>query len=76
MEGSRGPKRTLRGDDARRLIQDQVTAHSDGLRAALRPYQPRSAVRAWHDTIHAIEEFINIPLFVVDDEAAVRSLLS
>lgn len=66
----------LRGEDARQLILDQIEAHNGGVLGALRGYEPAAAVRAWHGTIRAIEEFINVPLFAIDDDAVVRWLLS
>lgn len=70
------PRRTLRGDDARKLIQDQIKAHNDGLLAVLGKYHAVHTVRTWHSTIRAIEEFINVPLFCIDDEDVVRWLFS
>ena len=70
------PQRTLRGDEARKSIQDQIKAHNDGLLAVLGKYQAPDTIRIWHGTIRAIEEFINVPLFGIDDENIVRWLFS
>lgn len=68
--------KTLRGQEARTLIAAQIKAHNDGLLAVLGKYQAADTVRSWHGSIRAIEEFINVPLFGVDDENLVRWLLS
>jgi hypothetical protein len=62
-----GTVRRLAGDEARVLIEKQLAAHSRGVLAALSKYRLAEAVSAWHETIRAIEEFINIPLFGTKD---------
>lgn len=71
-----GQRRTLRGDDARALILEQIKAHNNGLLTVLGRYEASDTIRNWHETIRAIEEFINVPLFGIDDENVVRGLLS
>ncbi|WP_157703834.1 hypothetical protein, partial [Salmonella enterica] len=73
---SPGQRRTLRGDDARVLILEQIKAHNNGLLTVLGRYEASDTIRKWHETIRAIEEFINVPLFGIDDENVVRGLLS
>lgn len=69
-----GQTKILRGDEARSLLERQISEHSSGLLSTLAKYQASSAVRAWHDTIRAIEEFINIPLVGLDDVGLIRWL--
>lgn len=56
-------KRVIKGDEAKALIESQLAAHGGGLLAVLARYRRDSAVAAWHETIRAIEEFINLPHF-------------
>lgn len=76
MSDEPAANRILRGDEARQLILAQIEAHNGGLQAALRKYEPGNAVRVWHGTVRAIEEFINVPLFAIDDDEVVQWLLS
>lgn len=55
------------GDDARSLIEAQLIARSRGILSVLSRYRLVEAANAWHDTIRAIEEFINIPWFGIKD---------
>lgn len=66
----------LRGDEARSLLEKQISEHNNGLLSALANYQASNAVRVWHDTIRAIEEFVNILLVDLDDEALIGWLAS
>ena len=61
-------KRVLRGDDAKAIIESQLAAHGGGLRTILARYRRDNAVAAWHETIRAVEEFINLPMFGISDE--------
>ena len=54
-------------DEAKSLIERELTALNGGLVEVLSRYQPNKAVRTWHGTIRAIEELINIPLFGIKD---------
>jgi hypothetical protein len=54
---------TVAGDDARRLVADQIEQHSAGLHAALAKFDRQSAFSAWFETIRAVEELINLPRF-------------
>lgn len=53
----------LVGDEARRLIEDQIAQHSNGLHAALAKFDRQSAFSSLFETIRAVEEFINLPQF-------------
>lgn len=55
----------LFGETAESLIRSQIAAHSEGITKALAPFDVRSAVTGWLDTIRAIEEFINLPLYAI-----------
>lgn len=67
--------RTLRGDEARVLLETQIAEHNGGLLSTLAKYRA-DTVRVWHDTIRAIEEFINVPFFGLDDDALVAWLMA
>ena len=69
-------ERILRADAARALIQDQIAEHSGGIMAALSNYELTEAVHSLHETIRAVEEFINIPRFSIDDDRDRERLLS
>lgn len=56
-------RRVIRGEEARELIEQQLAQHEAGIASVLARYEPRAAVRTWHMTIRAVEEFINLPLF-------------
>ncbi|MER8601221.1 hypothetical protein NKH09_25700 [Mesorhizobium sp. M1339] len=58
-----GANRTVADDEARQLIMAQIEAHNGGLLGVLRKYERGNAIRVWHGTVRAIEEFINVPLF-------------
>jgi len=64
------------GPAAQALIQQQSVAHSGGIAQALAPFQVQSSVYAWLDTIRAIEEFINLPLFCLEDEALEKAIVT
>lgn len=57
------PGDRVTGDDARRLIADQIAQHTAGLHAALAKFDRQSAFATWFETIRAVEEFINLPRF-------------
>ncbi len=57
----------ISGDAALELIQTQIDAHSSGIVRALAPFEPTSAFFTWLDTWRAVEEFINLPTFAVED---------
>ncbi len=62
-----GTSRKISGNEAKALIETQLTAHGAGTLAVLSPYGLANTVRTWLGTIRAVEEFINIPLFGIKD---------
>jgi Holliday junction resolvase len=60
--------RTISGDEARALIESQLAAHGNGVLSVLAQYQCEDAAAAWHETVRAVEEFINLPKFGVSDD--------
>lgn len=63
-----GTTRTISGSQAKALIERQLAAHGNGVLSVLRQYRRDEAVSAWHETIRAVEEFINLPRFGVADD--------
>lgn len=61
-------------DDAIILIDAQISAHADGILAALAPFDAASAIATWHGTIRDIEEFINVLMNGIDDDELLASL--
>lgn len=68
--------RTLCGAGLIDLVQDQIDQHAGGLQAALASIDPTSAVTAWMETLRAVEEFINLLLFGLDDEVIEAALIA
>ena len=68
--------RTLQGDDARALLREQIDQHGNGLEAALAPFEARQAVDAWLETLRAVEEFINLAMFGLDDNVIETALIA
>lgn len=64
----------IKGAAARTLIANQIALHGDGIAKALANYDPSDTAEKWHATIRAIEEFINVPLFGIDDDRLVEAL--
>jgi hypothetical protein len=64
----------IKGDAARALIADQIDQHGGGIAKALARYDPSDTAEKWHATIRAVEEFINVPLFGLDDDRLVAAL--
>lgn len=69
------PGDRLVGDAARRLISDQIQQHSDGILSSLKKYEMRSAFLTWFETMRAVEEFINLPLFGLKDFPLAQALI-
>lgn len=61
-------RREIGGDEAKALIASQLAAHGNGVLSVLAQYQRDDAVVAWHETIRAVEEFINLPKFGISDD--------
>lgn len=68
--------RRLSGADAEALLLDQISQNSAGIRSTLSAFEANSATSAWMGALRGIEEFINIPMFGLDDENIVRELLA
>jgi hypothetical protein len=68
--------KVLQGDEARALLHVQIAQHSGGLHAALATFDAQAAVEAWMETLRAIEEFINLPLFGLDDDVIEAALVA
>lgn len=66
--------REIKGVAARALIADQIAKHSGGIAKAFAKYDPSDTADKWHATIRQIEEFINVPLFGLDDDRLVAML--
>lgn len=60
--------RVIIGEEAEKLLNEQIDSHHRGILQALAPLDVNTAVDAWLDNIRAVEEFINLPLFGLDDE--------
>lgn len=60
--------KTLKGQTAIELIEAQLSEHSSGIERALAPLEAKHTIQTWLDTLRAIEEFINLPLFGLDDK--------
>lgn len=68
--------RRLSGADVEALLLDQIGQHSDGIKDTLSAFDANSATLAWMEALRGIEEFINIPMFELDDEDIVHELLA
>lgn len=66
----------LSGADAEALLLNQISQHSAGIRSTLSPFDANIATSAWMGALRNIEEFINIPMFGLDDKDIVQELLS
>ena len=66
--GAGGATRTISGDEAKALIESQLAAHGNGVLSVLAQYRRADAVAAWHETIRAVEEFINLVKFGIADD--------
>lgn len=68
--------RELNGKNAESLLQGQIAEHRKGIAQALAHFDAEGAVLAWLDTIRAIEEFINLPIFGLNDDGIEQSIIS
>ena len=68
--------RRVSGEEARSLIETQLAEHGSGVLATLSRYRLKDTLTVWHETIRSVEEFINIPLFGIEDQRAVSRLCS
>ena len=74
-DGSKGTRK-VSGEEARSLMETQLAAHGSGILATLSRYRLKDTLTAWHETIRSVEEFINIPLFGIEDQSSVVRLCS
>ncbi|MFZ3001113.1 MAG: hypothetical protein WA071_12370 [Undibacterium umbellatum] len=66
----------LQGLEAQKLLSDQLNAALNGISDVLAPFEPTSALHNFANTFRAIEEFINLPMFGIDDESLKRDLIN
>ncbi|MDE2184525.1 MAG: hypothetical protein KGJ78_16015 [Alphaproteobacteria bacterium] len=66
----------LSGGALRKVIADQITLNTNSLLATLAPYDAVQATTAWHTTLRAVEELINIPAFGLDTLEEARRLMA
>jgi muconolactone delta-isomerase len=72
-----GMMREISGQAAMDFLDQQITGHRDRIAQALAPFDQGSTFYAWLDTVRAIEEFINLSLFALeDDEALEKAIVS
>jgi len=64
----------LAGADAEALLVSQIGQHAGGIRGVLASFEVSSATSSWIETLRGIEEFINIPMFGLEDENLVCQL--
>jgi hypothetical protein len=65
----------LTGQKMTAFLNDQITGHRGRIVKALAPLDPRSTFSVWLDTVRAIDEFINLPLFALEDDDAVEEAI-
>lgn len=61
-------------DDAQHFLRVELFKAQNGLLGAQAPYEQNSAFHVYLDTFRAIEEFINLPLFGLNDRSLKRDL--
>ena len=67
----------IRGDEAKKIITDQIEKHRNGILSSLAPFEPIDTFHKWHTTIRSVEELINVSRFGIDDptfESELRSI--
>jgi hypothetical protein len=67
---------TLRGDAALEVVDREIANHGQGVLDHLAPFDAANTIAIWHETIRAAEEFINVPLCVLDDDELAYRLMS
>lgn len=70
------PADILTAASSEQALDDRIARQEGQIAATLAPYEPRSAMYAWFDTLRAIEEFINLMTVDWDDDAFERRLFS
>ncbi|MEI8397386.1 MAG: hypothetical protein WCF85_21925, partial [Rhodospirillaceae bacterium] len=66
----------LRGQPLLNLLEREIALHSRHIAATLAPFDPTSASMAWMEALRSVEEFINLPLFGLDDPSLERALVT
>lgn len=66
----------VKGKDAEKLIYEQVNAHSGGINNALASLDAESVFMTWFETFRAIEEFINLPAFCLENDELERTIVN
>lgn len=66
----------LYGKDAQQFLLEQLTAAQNGLAEALARYEPNGTFNDFLGTFRAVEEFINLPLFGLNDLSLERELVA
>lgn len=69
-------KRKISGKEAENLINEQINAHRVGISKALARFDAENTVIEWLDTFRAIEEFINLPMFGLDDDKLEHAIIN
>jgi len=64
------------GEELGNLLNQQVKLHTDGITSKLQDFDPVDTFNKWHNIILSIEEFINIPLFGIDEKKNYEKILS
>ena len=65
----------ISGANAESLIRKNIADHQASITNQLTPFNAASAVAAWSETLRAIEEFINLPLFGLNDDKLKRQIV-
>lgn len=60
--------RTIRGKEAADFIEGRIASSHGAFAQFLAAREPRSAFDAWFEAWRGIEEFVNLPLFALNDE--------
>lgn len=68
--------REISGADAETLLKDQIAAHTSGISQVLAPFAAEHTFSTWLETVRAIEEFINLPQFGLDDDALEQQIIN
>ncbi|WP_412025051.1 hypothetical protein [Burkholderia cepacia] len=58
----------LVGTEAEKFILKEISNHLEGISETLAKYDPIHAVKVWRETLRAVEELINLPGEIEDDE--------
>jgi hypothetical protein len=67
-------KRELFGQPMREFVQERINHDSEAMLSSLTQLEAMSATKAWLATLRAVEEFINLWMFGIDDEHTMRAV--